>query len=130
MPQEPESNEEPRPLRFADANDLFVVVMALQRSQFTAGYLDAAFHTLSAALHLADSGGSASNLLLVAARSEEDLRWIDANASEYFHSSASTTERGSLAKNIWKVLEEMAKRRARLVSAELRLQHMALPSVL
>lgn len=106
-----------------EANDLFVAVMALQRRQFTTGWLDAAYHSLAAALHLADSAGNVSNLLRVAAMAEEQLGWINANAPEYFHSSVSTEARGNRTGSIWEALSKMAERRALLFPTDARFRY-------
>ncbi len=75
------------------AQDLYEQLMAVNQAAFAARLFNVAYHALAAALHCARQLPDDQSLHAVERVAREQLAWIDQNAPEYEHSSASAAER-------------------------------------
>ena len=75
------------------SGDLFEQAMTLARDAFASRQFSVAYHLLAAAYHCACHSKNESQLHIVERAALEQLKWIDANASDYEHSTKSATSR-------------------------------------
>ena len=74
--------------------DLFEELIQSSRKALHGGHYSVAYHALAAALHYAQDEENIERLLLVGHIADEQLKWIDATAPDYEHSSRSSERRG------------------------------------
>ncbi len=74
--------------------DLYKRLMATSREAFEAGLYDAAYHSLTAALHCARALPNDQALREVERAAKEQLAWIDEHLPGYRHSTRSAGRRG------------------------------------
>ena len=86
--------------------DLFEQLMAIASDAFTSRRFSVAYHLLAAAYHCASDNKNESQLYIVERTAREQLQWIDANASDYEHSTKSAASRNHIS--IFKILSQQA----------------------
>lgn len=86
-----------RQINLKPEEETFHQFIDLNVATFEAGHLDAAYHTLAAALHWARDFSRAEWLTQVEDRANEQQSWIDQNDAEYHHSTQSAEKRGNPA---------------------------------
>ncbi|HJQ68299.1 MAG TPA: hypothetical protein VKA70_04980 [Blastocatellia bacterium] len=96
------------------AGNLFERLMALADEAFANKLFSVAYHALAAAYHCAVASNSEHQLSVVERAALEQLRWIDANAPDYEHSTASASKRNHTS--IFVILSQQAATRSRYIS--------------
>jgi hypothetical protein len=79
-----------------EANHLFDQFMALSQAAFEAGYYEAAYHGLTAALHVVESAQLEDKALTVAETAQEQARWVNQHAPESRMSGRAAEKRGGV----------------------------------
>jgi len=94
-----------RQINLKPEEETFHQFIDLNVATFEAGHLDAAYHTLAAALHWARDFSKAEWLTQVEDLANKQQSWIDQNDARYHHSTQSAEKRGNPA-----ILRQLARK--------------------
>ena len=92
----------------------FEQLMTIAKDSFTNRHFSVAYHALAAAYHCASDGKNESQLYIVERAAIEQLKWIDANAPDYEHSTKSAA--GRKHASIFLVLSQQAAIKSRYIA--------------
>lgn len=95
--------------------DLYTELLALNRSVFTEGFYEAAYHYLAAALHCAQALQNSQDAQAIERLALEQLKHIDEAAPEHNLSTKSVEARHGL--NLYRQLANLAATEARIIDA-------------
>ena len=87
-------------------DDQFEQLMAIAQDSFANSLFSVAYHALAAAYHCAVASSNERQLYIVERAASEQLKWIDANAPDYEHSTASASRRNRTS--IFMILSQQA----------------------